>query len=159
MSNRRPLILVTNDDGVHAVGFRVLRQAAATLGDVVIVAPTREQSAQSHAITIDRPLRQIEYERDVHSVDGTPADCVYLALFERRFLPRRPDVVLSGITMTWRHNLGTSVFYSGTVAAAREAAMRGISAIAFSAAPGSDITQFLQLTTELTQRFVLATAV
>jgi 5'-nucleotidase len=155
MSDRRPLILVTNDDGVHALGIRVLREAAARVGDVVVVAPTREQSAQSHAITLDRPLRHIEHERDVQSIDGTPADCVYLALFERRFLPRRPDLVLSGINHG--HNLGTSVFYSGTVAAAREAALRGIPAIAFSAAPQADLRAFVDLTTDLTRRFVTTT--
>jgi len=151
MSQWRPLILVTNDDGVHSAGIRALRQAAAAVGDVVVVAPTREQSAQSHAITIDRPLRHIEHARDVHSIDGTPADCVYLALFERRFLPRRPDIVLSGINHG--HNLGTSVFYSGTVAAAREAAMRGIPAMALSAAPQTDPQQLLPMATLLTRRF------
>jgi 5'-nucleotidase len=156
MSHRTPLILVTNDDGVHARGLEVLRQAAAPLGDVVVVAPTREQSAQSHALTLDRPLRHIEHGPDLHSVDGTPADCVYLALFERRFLPRQPDLVLSGINHG--HNLGTSVFYSGTIAAAREAALRGIPAIAFSAAPNSDPAPFIQLATELSQRFLKACA-
>ena len=151
MSDQRPLILVTNDDGVHAAGLRVLRQAAASIGDVIVVAPTHEQSAQSHSITIDRPLRHIEHARHVHSIDGTPADCVYLALFERRFLPRRPDLVLSGINHG--HNLGTSVFYSGTIAAAREAAMRGIPAIAFSGPPDVDLSIFSDLTAELVRQF------
>jgi 5'-nucleotidase len=138
MSEPRPLILVTNDDGVQASGIQALRRAALELGDVVVVAPTQEQSARSHAITIDRPLRHIVHETDVHSIDGTPADCVYLALFERRFLPRRPDLVLSGINHG--PNLGTSVFYSGTIAGAREAAMRGIPAIAFSAFSDADFS-------------------
>src|SRR5947207_14366132 len=125
-----PLLLITNDDGVHAAGLQLLREALQPLGRVVVVAPTTEQSASSHAITIDRPLRHVQHGSDVHSIDGTPADCVYLALFEPRFLPRRPDVVLSGINHGT--NLGTSVFYSGTVAGAREAALRGIPAIAFS---------------------------
>lgn len=151
MTERRPLILLTNDDGVQARGLRVLRQAALAVGDVVIVAPTREQSAQSHAITLDRPLRHIEHERDVHSIDGTPADCVYLALFERRFLPRRPDIVLSGINAG--HNLGTSVFYSGTIAAAREAALRGIPALAFSAPPDVDLQPLQEITASLARAF------
>lgn len=155
MSQCRPLILVTNDDGVHSAGIAALRQAAAAVGDVIVVAPTREQSAQSHAITIDRPLRHIEHERDVHSIDGTPADCVYLALFERRFLPRRPDIVLSGINHG--HNLGTSVFYSGTVAAAREAAMRGIPALALSAPPDLDLQLLGPMAAMLTRRFVECT--
>jgi 5'-nucleotidase len=138
MSEPRPLILVTNDDGVQASGIQALRNAALELGDVVVVAPTQEQSARSHAITIDRPLRHIVHQTDVHSIDGTPADCVYLALFERRFLPRRPDLVLSGINHG--PNLGTSVFYSGTIAGAREAAMRGIPAIAFSAFSDTDFS-------------------
>lgn len=133
----RPVILITNDDGALAKGIQALRTAVLPLGHVVVVAPTYEQSATSHAITIDRPLRHIEYEPDVHSIDGTPADCVYLALFEPRFLSRGPDLVLSGINHG--PNLGTSVFYSGTVAGAREAAMRGIPSIAFSAPIGVDL--------------------
>ena len=125
-----PLLLVTNDDGVHSAGLRTLRDALLPLGRVVVVAPTNEQSAMSHSITIDRPLRHVQHGTDVHSIDGTPADCIYLALFESRFLPRRPDLVLSGINHGT--NLGTSVFYSGTVAGAREAALRGLPAIAFS---------------------------
>ena len=152
MSDRRPLILVTNDDGVQAPGLRALRRAASQVGDVIVVAPTREQSAQSHAITLDRPLRHIEHEQNVHSIDGTPADCVYLALFERRFLPRRPDLVLSGINRG--HNLGTSVFYSGTVAAAREAAMRGIAAMALSAPPDVACDQLVPLAAQLASQYL-----
>jgi 5'-nucleotidase len=152
MSDRRPLILVTNDDGVQSDGLNALRRAASQVGDVIVVAPTREQSAQSHAITLDRPLRHIEHETRVHSIDGTPADCVYLALFERRFLPRRPDVVLSGINRG--HNLGTSVFYSGTVAAAREAAMRGIPAMALSAPTDADPDQLIVSVTQLVSTFI-----
>ena len=126
----RPILLVTNDDGVQADGLRALREALLPVGHVVVVAPAYEQSASSHAITLDRPLRHREHATDVHSIDGTPADCVYLALFEPRFLPRRPDLVLSGINHG--PNLGTSVYYSGTVAGAREAALRGIPAVAFS---------------------------
>lgn len=126
----RPLILLTNDDGVHAAGLTALRQCIADIGDVVVVAPASQQSATSHSITLVRPLRHEQHADGVHSVDGTPADCVYLALFEERFLPRRPDLVLSGINHG--NNLGSDVFYSGTVAGAREAAMRGIAAIAFS---------------------------
>jgi len=128
----RPLILLTNDDGVGAAGLTALRQCVAEFADVVVVAPATQQSATSHSITLVRPLRHESFGDGVHSVDGTPADCVYLALFEDRFLPRRPDLVLSGINHGT--NLGSDVFYSGTVAGAREAAMRGIPAIAFSSA-------------------------
>jgi len=156
MSERsdRPVILLTNDDGVQARGLQVLRTAVAALGRVIVVAPTREQSASSHSITIDRPLRHVQHEPDVHSIDGTPADCIYLALFERRFLPRRPDVVLSGINHG--PNIGTSVFYSGTVAGAREAAMRGIPAIAFSAYADDDFKGVGDLVTQFTGRFLQA---
>ena len=152
MSDRRPLILVTNDDGVQSLGLHALRRAAMLVGDVIVVAPTREQSAQSHAITLDRPLRHIEHEPTIHSIDGTPADCVYLALFERRFLPRRPDLVLSGINHG--HNLGTSVFYSGTVAAAREAAMRGIAAMALSATHDADCELLVPIVTQLVSGYL-----
>jgi 5'-nucleotidase len=150
----RPVILITNDDGVQSRGIRALRSAAAAIGHVIVVAPTREQSASSHSITIDRPLRHIEYERDLHSIDGTPADCIYLALFEGRFLPRRPDLVLSGINHGY--NIGTSVFYSGTVAGAREAAMRGIPAIAFSAASDSDFERDASTAALIAERFLRA---
>ena len=151
---QRPLILLTNDDGVHAAGLKALHRAACALGDVVVVAPTHEQSGTSHAITIDRPLRHVDYGEGVHSIDGTPADCVYLALFEQRFLTRRPDLVLSGINHG--ANLGTSVFYSGTVAGAREAAMRGIHAMALSADGHSeaDFERLAVRACELSERFL-----
>jgi len=158
MATDDPLILLTNDDGVHAPGLRTLLPVLCELGRVVVVAPRYEQSGSSHAITIERPLRHIEYEQDVHSVDGTPADCVYLALFESRFLPRRPDVVVSGINNG--ANLGSSVFYSGTVAAAREAAIRGIPAIALSQCYSKDEDRELDFgpaslrTGEMVQRFL-----
>ena len=126
----RPILLLTNDDGVHAGGLKVLREALLPLGHVVVVAPTREQSGTSHSITIDRPLRHVLHATDVHSIDGTPADCVYLALFEPRFLPRRPDIVVSGVNHG--PNVGSAVFYSGTIAGAREGALRDIPGIAFS---------------------------
>jgi 5'-nucleotidase len=134
--NDRPVLLLTNDDGVQAAGIRVLREALQPLGRVITVAPATEQSATSHAITIDRPLRHIQHAPDIHSIDGTPADCIYLALFESRFLPRRPDLVVSGVNHG--ANLGSGVFYSGTVAGAREGALRGIPAIAFSRGGGPE---------------------
>lgn len=149
----RPLLLLTNDDGVHGPGLRTLREALVGLGRVVVVAPTHEQSAMSHAITIDRPLRHIEHGTDLHSVDGTPADCVYLALFEQRFLPRKPDLVVSGINHG--SNLGTGVYYSGTVAGAREGALRGIPSMAFSH-DGDAVSPWLAaLVRDMTQRFLL----
>lgn len=128
--HERPLILVSNDDGVFAPGCIALRQALSSLGDIVTVAPAMQQSAGSHAITLHRPVRAHELEESVYAVDGTPADCVYVALFYGDILPRKPDLVVSGINHG--PNLGNDVFYSGTVAAAREGAFRGIPSIAFS---------------------------
>jgi len=150
----RPILLVTNDDGVQAAGLRRLREALLPLGHVVVVAPAYEQSASSHAITLDRPLRHREHATDVHSIDGTPADCVYLALFEPRFLTRRPDLVLSGINHG--PNLGTSVFYSGTVAAAREAALRGIPAAAFSQRDAADPQWVAEAVQTIARRLLVA---
>lgn len=133
----RPLILVSNDDGYTAPGLRRLRQALLRFADVVVCAPSSEQSAMSHSISLNRPLRLWEPEPGIFTVDGTPADCVYVALHaEQRVLPRRPDLVVSGLNHGL--NLGNDVFYSGTVAAAREGALRGVSAIAASASLSAD---------------------
>jgi 5'-nucleotidase len=128
--------LVTNDDGVHAPGLRALARALASVGDVFVVAPESEQSSTSHALTLSRPLRLRAQSPGVWSLDGTPADCTYVALHHKHLLPKRPDLVVSGINMGL--NLGTDVFYSGTVAGAREAALRGIPAVAFSMPPQGD---------------------
>jgi 5'-nucleotidase len=133
----RPLFLLSNDDGVDAIGLRALRDALGSVGDVVICAPTVEQSGTSHAISLHRPLRLLEEEPGIFCVDGTPADCVYVALHSiGRVLPRRPDVVVSGLNHGL--NLGNDVFYSGTVAAAREAALKGIPGLAVSASARTD---------------------
>ncbi|HEY4186310.1 MAG TPA: 5'/3'-nucleotidase SurE [Polyangia bacterium] len=124
----KPLILVTNDDGVMAPGIRAVVAALRELGDVIVCAPDRERSAASHALTLDRPLRVDEVEPGVFSVDGTPADCTYLALLH--LVPRTPTLCVSGIN--FGYNLGSDVFYSGTVAGAVEAALRGVPAIAIS---------------------------
>jgi len=121
-------ILVTNDDGYLAIGLRVLATAAAELGDVRIVAPDREQSATSHSLTLHFPLRVRRTDRGVLVVDGTPTDCVVLAVGE--LLEERPDFVLSGVNHG--PNLGDDVLYSGTVAAAMEATILGIPAVAVS---------------------------
>jgi 5'-nucleotidase len=133
-----PLILLCNDDGYRAAGVRVLRDALATFAEVVICAPETEQSAASHSLSIHRPLRLVQREDAVFSVDGTPADCVYVALHAgTRVLPRAPDLVVSGLNDGV--NLGADVFYSGTVAAAREGALRGHPALAASAGKGADM--------------------
>jgi 5'-nucleotidase len=129
-------ILVTNDDGYLALGIKVLADAARELGHVMLVAPDREQSATSHSLTLRYPLRVREVAPDVKVVDGTPTDCVVLAL--GTLLEDRPDFVLSGINHG--PNLGDDVLYSGTVAAAMEATILGVPAIALSYT-GSDPEQ------------------
>lgn len=120
----QPLILITNDDGYRAPGLRALREAVADLGEVVVIAPDRERSACGQGITIKGPLIVEKVDDSTFAVDGTPADCVILALAS--LLSERPAVVLSGINRG--ANLGDDVYYSGTVGGAREAAFWGIPA-------------------------------
>lgn len=146
----RPLVLLSNDDGYLAPGLRQLRQALQAVAEVVVCAPTTEQSATSHAISLNRPLRLWEPEPGIFTVDGTPADCVYVALHAgTRILPRRPDVVVSG--MNHGLNLGNDVFYSGTVAAAREGALRGVHALACSSSLKTNVAAASQVAMRLVQ--------
>jgi 5'-nucleotidase len=121
-------ILVTNDDGYLAVGIKVLAEAARALGTVQVIAPDREQSATSHSLTLHHPLRARRTADGVDVVDGTPTDCVALGLGALCGEP--PDFVISGVNHG--ANLGDDVLYSGTVAAAMEATILGIRAIAIS---------------------------
>jgi len=121
-------ILCTNDDGYQAKGIQVLAAAASALGSVTTVAPDREQSATSHSLTLHHPLRARRAPDGTWVVDGTPTDCVLLAINE--LLPARPDVCVSGVNHG--PNMGEDVLYSGTVAAAMEATVMGIPAIAIS---------------------------
>src|SRR5439155_22379100 len=116
-----PLILVSNDDGVHSAGIAALVEALRDLGQVVVVAPDRERSAVSHLLTLHRPLRVKEIEPGRYAVDGTPTDCVNLGV--NGILPRRPARVVSGVNKG--ANLGGEVTYSGRVWAAREGALLG----------------------------------
>ncbi len=143
----RPLALLSNDDGYSAEGLRILAEELSVSCDVVICAPLVEQSATSHSLSLNRPLRVTEHAPGVFSVDGTPADSVYVALHGERVLPRPPDVVVSGLNRG--PNLGQDVFYSGTVAAAREGALHGYPAIAFSAAVGADLRAAARYASEL----------
>ena len=125
-----PRILVTNDDGVRSEGIYALADALRPLGDVVIVAPHVEASAIGHALTLRRPLR-LETVRDgVYEVDGTPSDCVNIAV--TKLYTTLPDLVVSGINKGF--NLGDDITYSGTVAGAMEGALLGIASIAVSLA-------------------------
>lgn len=123
-----PLILVTNDDGVYAPGIRALFDAMSSLGKAVIVAPERDNSAVSHALTMNRPLRVSEVEPGIHTLDGTPTDCVTLGV--NKILSRKPDLIVSGINPG--ANLGDDISYSGTVSAAIEGTLQGIASLAFS---------------------------
>ena len=124
------VILATNDDGIHAEGLRALAGAMKPLGEVMVIAPDREQSATSHSLTLHRPLRIRKVTEGILSVDGTPTDCVLLGV--HGFSKRPPTLVVSGINHG--PNMGNDVLYSGTVAAASEGAFLGIPSIAFSLA-------------------------
>jgi len=123
-------ILVTNDDGYRSEGLAALAEVLAPLGDVIVVAPVTEASAIGHALTLRRPLRLERIEDRVYAVDGTPTDCVNIAITQ--VLKSLPDLVVSGINKGW--NLGDDVTYSGTVAGALEGALLGVPAIAVSQA-------------------------
>lgn len=125
-------ILVTNDDGILAEGIWALAKALENIGRVYVVAPDRERSAIGHAVTMTRPLRLKRYGEMAFMVDGTPADCVKLAL--ETVLPEKPSIIVSGINNG--PNLGTDIFYSGTFSGAMEGALYGIPAIAVSLAGG-----------------------
>lgn len=123
-----PLILLTNDDGVMAPGLEALRLEVSKIADVIVVAPDRERSASSHALTIHKPLKVQQHDRLIYSLNGTPTDCVAIAI--AKILPQRPDLVLSGINSG--PNLGDDITYSGTVAAAMEGTINNIPSIAVS---------------------------
>jgi 5'-nucleotidase len=146
------LILCTNDDGYLATGLAVLAEAARPLGEVHIVAPDREQSATSHSLTMHFPLRAKRIEERIHTVDGTPTDCVALGV--GALLERKPDIVLSGINHG--QNMGEDVLYSGTVAGAMEATILGIPAIAISYAGGEpeEIREFAPLVRTILRQIV-----
>ena len=122
-------ILVTNDDGIFSEGIKLLAEGLTAVGDVVVVAPDREQSASGHSLTLSRPLRIRRVRRHWFTVDGTPTDCVNLAV-QGLLKEEPPDLVVSGIN--FGVNLGNDVTYSGTVSAAFEASLQGLPAIAFS---------------------------
>ena len=124
-----PEILVTNDDGVHSEGIAALAEALAPLGTITLVAPLEEASAIGHALTLRRPLRLEKLRSRVYAVDGTPTDCVNVAI--AHVLSGKPDLIVSGINKGW--NLGDDVTYSGTVSGALEGALLGIPSVAVSA--------------------------
>ncbi|MFQ5551894.1 MAG: 5'/3'-nucleotidase SurE [Gemmatimonadales bacterium] len=127
-------ILISNDDGILATGLHTLADACRDVGDVTVVAPDREQSGTSHSLTLHRPLRPLRRDDGTYQIDGTPTDCVLVAL--GTLLDSKPDFVFSGINHG--PNMGEDVLYSGTVAAAMEGLSLGIPGIAMSFA-GFDV--------------------
>src|SRR5690606_3878393 len=135
----KPLVLLSNDDGYRSDGIRAMASALREKFEVVICAPDSEQSASSHSLSLNRPLRIIKHGDGEFSVDGTPADSIYVALHEKSVLGRRPNLIVSG--MNHGLNLGQDVFYSGTVAAAREGALQGYPSLAVSAHDRADLAR------------------
>ncbi len=144
-----PNILVTNDDGYFSDGIEALTQALEEVGEVTVVAPASEQSATAHSLTLTRPLRARKISERRYTIDGTPTDCVLLAL--TKILPGPPDIVVSGINHG--ANLGDDVTYSGTVAGALEAAVYRLPGIAVSlTAREGDFTHAADFAADLTAR-------
>ena len=133
MDNKKPLILISNDDGYHYNGIRSLIQVAQRYGDVFVAAPAVHQSGKSSAITLDAPVRAHLVERregfTAYEINGTPADCVKLAI-SQLMRDRQPDLVLAGINHGY--NMGISSLYSGTMACVYEGIMHGVPSVAFS---------------------------
>lgn len=127
---KKPLILVTNDDGVTAPGIKALIKAMKPLGEVVVVAPDSPQSGMGHAITVNSTLyvEKLDAQQNIYTCSGTPADCVKIAVNE--ILERKPDICVSGINHG--SNSSINVIYSGTMSAAIEAGIEGIPSIGFS---------------------------
>jgi len=132
MANKKPFILISNDDGVHAKGLAELTKAALQFARVMVVAPEKGESGMSHAITMTTPLRvkKIKEAEDlvIYTVNGTPADCIKLSL--NRLVDRKPDLILSGVNHGT--NSSISVIYSGTLGAAREGCLNGIPSVGLS---------------------------
>ncbi len=130
-----PRILISNDDGINSKGLHRLHEALSELGDVFVVAPDRDQSAVSHSLSLYRPLRLEQATERVYTVDGTPTDCINLAI-NGIMNDHRPDLVVSGINKG--ENLGDDITYSGTVSAAMEGTLLGVPSIAISLAGKND---------------------
>lgn len=127
-TNQKKKILISNDDGIHSDGIKALVRAMKGLGDVYVVAPDRERSASGHSLTLYHPLRVEEVAKNWYSVDGTPTDCVNLAV--NGILKMRPDLVIAGINKG--PNMGDDITYSGTVSVAMEGTLLGSPSIAVS---------------------------
>jgi 5'-nucleotidase len=152
MNGERKKILITNDDGYLSEGIKSLEDALEDLGDVFVVAPESEMSGASHSLTLSRPLRIRQIDERHWTVDGTPTDCVTLALNQILAPDIRPDICCSGINLG--ANLGDDATYSGTVAGAMEATILGVTGLAFSlvAYRDHDFTESARVAREITER-------
>ena len=148
----RPRILITNDDGIHSEGIEALETAMNEIGEVYVVAPASEMSGASHSLTLERPLRIRQIDDRHWTVDGTPTDCVTLALNRILTDGERPDICVSGINHG--ANLGDDATYSGTVAGAMEATILGVPGLAFSlvATRTHDFTESARVAIEVTRK-------
>jgi 5'-nucleotidase len=147
-------ILISNDDGYFSPGIAILAETLAALGDVTVVAPERDRSGASNSLTLDRPLIVRRAANGFRFVNGTPTDCVHLAV--TGLLEELPDIVVSGIN--FGANMGDDTIYSGTVAAAMEGHLLGVPAIAVSLASkeGANFPAAARIARELVERFVAA---
>ncbi len=147
-----PIIMVTNDDGISSPGIKALQEAMACLGQTLVVAPERDNSAVSHSLTMSRPLRIRTIDENTFTLDGTPTDCVAVGL--GKLFARKPDLLVSGINAG--PNLGDDISYSGTVSAAIEGTMYSIPSMALSLAgdPPYDYSQAMQVATCLARRIL-----
>jgi len=154
MNSEKIRILITNDDGYHSEGIIALENALSEIGDVFVVAPASEMSGASHSLTLSRPLRIRQIDARHWTVDGTPTDCVTLAL--NKILPpeQRPHLCASGINHG--PNLGDDATYSGTVAGAMEATILGVPGLAFSlaASRNHNFEESLRVAKEITQKAI-----
>ena len=150
--NQKVRILVTNDDGIHAEGITALENALREIGDVFVVAPASEMSGAAHSLTLARPLRIRQIDERHWTVDGTPTDCVLLALNQILTTEQMPNICVSGINHG--PNLGDDATYSGTVAGALEATILGVPGLAFSLVSSRthDFTESAKIAKILTQK-------
>lgn len=152
MIAEKPRILITNDDGIHSEGIAELEKALREIGDVYVIAPASEMSGASHSLTLARPLRIRQIDERHWTVDGTPTDCVLLALNQILTPEQMPHICASGINHG--PNLGDDATYSGTIAGALEATILGVTGLAFSLAVGRnhDFTHAARFAKEITEK-------
>lgn len=153
-NGEKPRILITNDDGIHAEGIVALENALKEIGDVFVVAPVSEMSGASHSLTLSRPLRIRQIDERHWTVDGTPTDCVTIAINRILTTEQRPHICASGINHG--ENLGDDATYSGTVAGAMESTILGVPGLAFSltASRNHDFTEAARIAKQITERAI-----